>query len=98
MSFVGPRPEVKRYVDRYDLDQCRVFDLRPGITDAASIRYRHESELLEALENPEETYVRVIMPDKIRMNLEYAQRANVLSDCRIIVQTLASICFGNRAA
>jgi lipopolysaccharide/colanic/teichoic acid biosynthesis glycosyltransferase len=70
----------------------------PGITDAASIHYRNESELMNALESPEETYIRVIMPDKIRMNLEYAQRANVLRDCQIIVRTLASIWADRRAA
>lgn len=89
MSFVGPRPEVPRYVERYTADQRRVLELTPGITDVASITYRHEAELLAGVDDPEDVYVRQIMPDKIRLNLEYSARATIVSDLRLILQTLA---------
>jgi lipopolysaccharide/colanic/teichoic acid biosynthesis glycosyltransferase len=89
MSFVGPRPEVPRYVERYTADQCRVLELTPGITDLASIAYRHEADLLAGVEDPEDVYVHQILPDKIRLNLQYAERATIRSDLRLILQTLA---------
>jgi lipopolysaccharide/colanic/teichoic acid biosynthesis glycosyltransferase len=91
MSLVGPRPEVERYVKQYTAEQRRVLDLVPGVTDAASIRYRHESEMLAQAEHPEQTYVDLIVPEKIRLNLEYAQRASILRDFAIILQTLSAI-------
>ena len=87
MSFVGPRPEVQKYVDLYSNEQRRVLDLRPGITDLASIRYRSEAELLYASSNPEQTYITQIMPEKIRLNLEYAQNSSVIADVGVIVKT-----------
>jgi lipopolysaccharide/colanic/teichoic acid biosynthesis glycosyltransferase len=87
MSFVGPRPEVQKYVDLYSSQQRRVLDLRPGITDLASIRYRSEAELLYASSNPEHTYITQIMPEKIRLNLEYAQNSSVIADAGVIVKT-----------
>jgi len=92
MSFVGPRPEVNRYVALYTPDQCRVLELVPGITDAASIEYRNENELLATLDNPEQAYVKTIIPEKIRINLEYAKQASVLRDCGVILRTVASLC------
>jgi lipopolysaccharide/colanic/teichoic acid biosynthesis glycosyltransferase len=89
MSFVGPRPEVPRYVDHYTADQRRVLELTPGITDLASIRYRHEAELLASAADPEHLYTTIILPDKIRLNLEYAVRASVRSDVGLILQTLS---------
>jgi lipopolysaccharide/colanic/teichoic acid biosynthesis glycosyltransferase len=88
MSFVGPRPEVPRYVEHYTAAQRRVLELTPGITDLASITYRHEAELLAEVDDPEDVYVHHILPDKIRLNLEYSERATVLSDLRLILQTL----------
>jgi len=88
MSFVGPRPEVRKYVDLYSEDQRQVLDLRPGITDLASVKYRRESELLAASSDPDRTYVEEIMPEKIRINLEYAAQANIWSDVRVILLTL----------
>lgn len=93
MSFVGPRPEVARYVEHYSPEQRAVLDLTPGITDAASIRYRDESRLLADVADPEQVYISKIVPDKIRLNLEYARQANVLRDCGIIFQTLAKLCW-----
>jgi len=88
MSFVGPRPEVPRYVALYTEEQRRVLELRPGITDIASIAYRNESELLEGQEDPEAYYVQRILPDKIRMNLDYAGKATIWRNIKVILATL----------
>ena len=71
--MVGPRPEVRKYVEMYTPAQMHVLDVRPGITDLASIRYRNENELLEQAENPDQYYVEVIMQDKLKINLEYVK-------------------------
>lgn len=97
MSFVGPRPEVPEYVALYTQEQRRVLALRPGITDPASLKYRHESEILAAAPDPHVEYVTKIMPDKIRINCAYATRASMASDVLLIVLTvLASINPGYR--
>jgi len=88
MSLVGPRPEVSRYVDQYTDQQRAVLELIPGITDPASIRYCRESELLDQSEAPEQLYVRTIMPEKIRLNLEYAKHRNLATDLRVILATI----------
>jgi len=88
MGFVGPRPEVPRYVALYSEEQRRVLELRPGVTDLASIAYRHESELLKEHEDPEAYYVQEIMPDKIRINLEYARRASLWRNIKVILATI----------
>lgn len=75
MSFVGPRPEVPRYVALYTEEERRVLELRPGITDLASIKYRDESEILARAADPERAYVDEVMRDKLRINLDYAARA-----------------------
>jgi lipopolysaccharide/colanic/teichoic acid biosynthesis glycosyltransferase len=87
MGFVGPRPEVPRYVALYTESQRRVLDLRPGITDLASIAYRHESDLLEGHDDPEAYYTGTILPDKIRINLDYAARAGVWRNVKVILAT-----------
>jgi lipopolysaccharide/colanic/teichoic acid biosynthesis glycosyltransferase len=91
MSFVGPRPEVSRYVDLYSTEQRRVLDLVPGITDPASLRFRDEASVLERYEDPEQAYVNVVMPEKLRVNLEYASRANLATDIGLIVRTILHI-------
>ncbi len=88
MSLVGPRPEVPKYVGRYTPEQSRILNLKPGITDLASIHFRNEELLLKNADNVEEFYVRHCIPRKVQLNLEYAQRANVLSDTWIILQTI----------
>lgn len=88
MSLVGPRPEVPEYVARYAPEQRNVLSIVPGITDPASIEYRHESDILACAHDPERTYVDVIMPEKIRLNLEYAKSATVWTDLRVIVGTI----------
>ncbi len=91
MSLVGPRPEVRKYVDMYTEEQLHVLDVRPGITDAASIAYRNENELLEQAENPDQYYIEVIMPDKLRINLEYVTHHSFWGDIRLIFQTFWAI-------
>lgn len=91
MSLVGPRPEVRKYVDLYTPEQMRVLDVRPGITDPASIRYRNENELLGRVDDPDRYYVEVILPDKLRMNLEYVEKHTLRYDMRLILQTFREI-------
>lgn len=91
MSFVGPRPEVPKYVDQYTVEQRRVLELVPGITDPASIRFRHESDILESSSSPEKKYIEDIMPQKIHLNLGYAARCNVFTDLLVILRTVASL-------
>jgi lipopolysaccharide/colanic/teichoic acid biosynthesis glycosyltransferase len=91
MSLVGPRPEVPVYVDQYTPDQRRVLSLTPGITDPASIAYANESELLATAADPEQTYVHQIVPDKIRINLAYADSASLWSDVLVIFGTLRKV-------
>lgn len=91
MSIVGPRPEVRRYVEMYTLEQMHVFDAKPGITDLASIRYRNENDLLEKVDNPEKYYIEVIMQDKLRINLEYVAKRTFCFDIALIFRTLFAI-------
>lgn len=91
MSLVGPRPEVRRYVDMYSEEQLHVLDVRPGITDAASIKYRNENDLLAAAADPEKYYIEVIMPDKLSINLEYVQHHSLLNDLKLIFKTFNAI-------
>lgn len=91
MSLVGPRPEVRKYVDLYTPEQRKVLSMKPGITDWASIKYRNESELLGQSSNPEETYIQQIMPDKLRINLNYIHQHSFCMDLRIILLTISRI-------
>lgn len=91
MSLVGPRPEVRKYVDMYTEEQMRVLDVRPGITDLASIRYRNENELLEKAEDPDQFYVDVIMQDKLAINLEYVANHSFWYDIKLIFKTFWEI-------
>lgn len=88
MSFVGPRPEVPRYVEKYTAEQRRVLALKPGITDLATLKFRNEEELLRTVEKTEEFYLEYCVPRKIELNLTYAQTANVWEDFKIILRTL----------
>lgn len=91
MSLVGPRPEVRKYVDMYTMEQLHVLDVRPGITDMASICYRNENELLAQASDPEMYYLNVVMPDKLRINLEYVKSHTFFGDCRLILKTFITI-------
>ena len=87
MSLVGPRPEVRHYVNYWTEEQMHVLDVRPGITDPASIKFRNENELLAQAEDPEKYYIEVIMQDKIKLYLEYVANHNLWYDIKLIFQT-----------
>lgn len=87
MSLVGPRPEVRHYVDYWTKEQLHVLDVRPGITDPASIKFRNENELLEKAEDPEKYYIEVIMQEKLRLYLEYVEKQSFWYDLKLIFQT-----------
>lgn len=87
MSLVGPRPEVRHYVDYWTPEQMHVLDVRPGITDPASIKYRNENELMEKAEDPEKYYIEVIMQEKIKLYLEYVEKHSFWYDLGLIFKT-----------
>lgn len=92
MSLVGPRPEVPRYVEHYPEDQReRILSVRPGITDAASLRYIDENDLLAEAEDPEREYLEVILPSKLRHALDYADNATVIHDLKVLGLTLQTV-------
>ena len=88
MSFVGPRPEVPKYVQVFHRDYEDILRVRPGITDLASLKYRDEAYLLQKAENPEEEYVSHVLPDKIRLAKDYVQRSSLLFDLGLIFKTM----------
>jgi lipopolysaccharide/colanic/teichoic acid biosynthesis glycosyltransferase len=91
MSVVGPRPEVERYVAFYNQQQRKVLTVKPGLTDYASIMYVRENELLANSPNPEKTYIEEIMPEKLKLGIEYIDNINFLNDLKIIFKTLKVI-------
>jgi lipopolysaccharide/colanic/teichoic acid biosynthesis glycosyltransferase len=91
MSLVGPRPEVPRYVELYDQEQRPILAFKPGITSPASIAFSNESDLLARQSDPEHFYFTVLMPEKIRRDLNYAKRATVWSDCALLAKTFLRI-------
>ncbi len=95
MSFVGPRPEVPKYVYLYTPEQRKVLRLVPGITDPASIKFSRENELLSLSTDPEGLYVSSIMSEKIKLNLEYARSATVWTDVKVILDTIIRLLYDN---
>lgn len=93
MSLVGPRPEVPKYVHMFRDDYHELLQVRPGITDLASLKYRHESELLAQADDPEAAYVTQILPDKIRLGKEYLRRQSLLFDVSLIARTLLRLAY-----
>jgi lipopolysaccharide/colanic/teichoic acid biosynthesis glycosyltransferase len=91
MSLVGPRPEVRKYVDMYNETQRKVLSVKPGITDYASIEYIDENEILGRAENPEKVYIEQIMPEKIKFNMKYIQKRSVKEYFKIIFLTIGKI-------
>ncbi len=91
MSFVGPRPELRKYVDLYSESDKNILTLKPGITDYASIIFRNEAELLKAAKNPDNYYIKHIIPEKIKLNKLYLANNNILIDFKIIIKTLKTI-------
>lgn len=90
MSFVGPRPEVRKYVELYTEEQKKVLTVRPGITSLSSIKYRNENEILSRSDNPEQYYIDVIMQDKLAIELDYLEQRSLLTDIKVIFQTIFS--------
>lgn len=88
MSFVGPRPEVRKYVELYTEEQKKVLTVRPGITSLSSIKYRNENEILSRSDNPEQYYIDVIMQDKLAIELDYLEQRSLLTDIKVIFQTI----------
>lgn len=91
MSLVGPRPEVRKYVDMYNETQKLVLNAKPGITDLASLEYINENELLAQSSNPEETYIKEIMPAKLELNKKYINTQGLITDLGIILKTIKKI-------
>jgi lipopolysaccharide/colanic/teichoic acid biosynthesis glycosyltransferase len=91
MSLVGPRPEVRKYVDMYTEEQKKVLTVKPGITDVASIAYSNENEILSTYKNPEEGYIREVMPAKIKLNMQYITNRSFAKDIGVIAKTIRKI-------
>jgi len=91
MSIVGPRPEVRKYVDLYNEKQLRVLEALPGLTDPASLAFINENEILGKAENPEKVYIEEVMPAKLELNLLYIDKQNLKADIDLIFQTLKKI-------
>ena len=91
MSIIGPRPEVRRYVDMYSKEQLKVLSVRPGLSDFASIEYINENELLGKSKNPEKTYIQEIMPAKLQLNLKYIEQKSFSTDIKLIFKTIRKI-------
>ncbi len=91
MSFVGPRPEVPKYVAMYSDEQLRVLSVKPGITDLASIEFRNENDLLDGDDDPERKYIEEIMPAKLELNLKYIEKAGFFYDIGLILKTIGKV-------
>jgi lipopolysaccharide/colanic/teichoic acid biosynthesis glycosyltransferase len=91
MSLVGPRPEVRKYVDLYTKEQLTILNVKPGITDYASLQFFNENDLLAQSSSPEETYKKEIMPIKLGLNLKYIEEQSFFVDIRIMVKTVLKI-------
>ena len=91
MSFVGPRPEVRKYVNLYSKEQKKVLLVKPGITDLASIEFRNENDILSKQKDPNQYYIDVIMPQKIEINLKYLKNRSLLNDVKVIFKTFIVI-------
>jgi lipopolysaccharide/colanic/teichoic acid biosynthesis glycosyltransferase len=91
MSLVGPRPEVRKYVDLYNDEQKKVLSVRPGITDYASIEYSNENELLARSTDPEKTYIEEVMPAKLKLNAKYIAEQGLITDLKIIFRTIGKV-------
>ena len=91
MSFVGPRPEVRQFVNLYSEIQMKVLNVKPGITDLASIEFRNENEILSKEEDPNQYYIDYIMPKKLEINLKYINQRNLLKDFVVIIKTIKVI-------
>jgi lipopolysaccharide/colanic/teichoic acid biosynthesis glycosyltransferase len=87
MSFVGPRPEVRKYVNYYSIEQQKVLSVLPGITDYASVTFRNENELLAKADNPEQYYIEVVMPAKIELNKKFIENRTIVNYFKVLIST-----------
>lgn len=93
MSLVGPRPEVRKYVNLYNTKQMQVLTVRPGITDYASIKFINENELLAQANDPEAFYISDIMPQKLELNISYIEQKGFFKDISLILKTFLKIIY-----
>lgn len=93
MSLVGPRPEVKRYVDMYTEEEKKILSVRPGITDWASMKFHNEGEIIaeSGFQDPEQAYMELIRPEKLRLQLKYVSERNVKTDAEILFRTFSKL-------
>lgn len=91
MNIVGPRPEVRKYVELYSAEQLKILNAKPGLTDPSSIKFSNESEILGKYKNPEEAYIKIIMPEKINTSINYLEKRNMLTDIQIIINTIIKV-------
>src|SRR5882724_6515035 len=91
MSLVGPRPEIRQYVELFRKDYEEILKIRPGITDLASVKYRDEAAVLEQSENPEEEYLRRVLPDKINLSKEYIRRSSFFFELTLILKAVRKL-------
>jgi lipopolysaccharide/colanic/teichoic acid biosynthesis glycosyltransferase len=94
MSFVGPRPEVRKYVDLYNFGQMKILSIKPGLTDYASLEYINENEILERYDSPEKIYIEKIMPEKLALNIKYINEKGGFTDLKIMLKTIRKIFTG----
>ena len=97
MSLVGPRPEVRQYVELFRKNYETILLVQPGITDLASIKYRDESALLARAEDPEREYIQRILPDKLKLGEEYVRRSSLVFDLALVFKTILAVAFGQYA-
>jgi lipopolysaccharide/colanic/teichoic acid biosynthesis glycosyltransferase len=93
MSIVGPRPEVRQYVQRFESDYERILRVRPGITDFAAIAFRDEEAILASSADPERAYIEIVLPEKIRLYDQYLKRMSLATDLNIVARTLIEVVF-----
>jgi lipopolysaccharide/colanic/teichoic acid biosynthesis glycosyltransferase len=91
MSLVGPRPELRQFVELFRRDYEEILTVRPGITDLASLKYDEEGEILAQSSNPEEEYLKRVLPDKIRLARDYVHRSSLLLDIGLIIRTVPKL-------
>lgn len=96
MSFVGPRPEVPKYVNLNSEIQKKVLDVRPGLTDYASLKYFDENRILSEYSDPEKVYIEKLLPDKLKLSLKYIEERNFLLDMNLIIKTILRLFNSNR--
>ncbi len=91
MSFVGPRPEVRKYVELYKEDYKKLLQMRPGITDPSSLKYSKEEDVLSLSNNWEDDYINKVLPEKIKLSLRYVDNCNIFTDLKLIFKTIIKV-------